>query len=173
MINKDELLFTVDENNQPVAPLGRTLAHEQGVWHRTTDIAVVNSKKELLCHKRSMLKDAGPGMWDICFGGHILAGVDPIKGAMEELEEESGLKVAEPDLKFLGTVQHISRSGKNKEFRYVYIYYWDGPMSDLKLEKDEVEEVRWTDIETIKNNRDNSEHWSGMPQLETLLAELK
>lgn len=34
MINKDELLFVVDENNNPVEPKPRKKVHTKGYWHR-------------------------------------------------------------------------------------------------------------------------------------------
>lgn len=170
MINKQELIFTVDENNQPIEPLERHAAHKQGVWHRTTDIAVVNSKNEILCHKRSILKDTGPGLWDACFGGHMAPGTEAVDGAVIELGEESGLIVKPADLEFAGTVPHIQAN--NKEFRYLFVYRWDGPFSDLKLEEDEVSEVKWVPIDVVRSNRENSAEWSTMPFLEMLLSKL-
>ncbi len=172
MINKQEIIFTVDEKNNPIKPVERQQAHEQGIWHRTTDIAVVNSKQEILCHKRSMLKDTGAGLWDVCFGGHTLAGVESLPAAILELQEESGLTANPEDLIFVGVVTHVNKTGNNKEFRYGYIYRWDGPMSDLHLEKDEIDEVKWVPSDVIKANRDNRDEWSAMPYFDLLMEKL-
>ena len=64
MINKDELLFAVDENNKPIEPMPRAKAHTEGVWHRNAHIWIVNPNREVLVHKRSMLKDSNPGKWE-------------------------------------------------------------------------------------------------------------
>lgn len=173
MINSQELLFTVDENNTPIEPVERSRAHVEGIWHRTTDIAVVNSKNEILCHKRSLLKDTGPGNWDVCFGGHTLVGVDSQIAAAVELKEESGLVASEEELKYIATIKYVSKSGKNNEFRYLYIYKWDGELESLELEKDEIDEVRWVGLEEIIKNRDNQEAWSPMPHLDYLIVALK
>lgn len=169
MINKTELLFAVDENNQPIEPVERQKAHAEGVWHRTTDIAVVNSDREILCHKRSVLKDTGPGLWDSCFGGHIGPGVESVKGAIQELKEESGLDPNENDLKFLGIIQHVSENEKNKEFRYFYIYIWNGKSEDIKFEKDEISEVKWVGVEILKKEIIDKNEWSPAPHFDKLL----
>lgn len=171
MINHKELIFTVDENNNPIEPVERRQAHVQGIWHRTTDIAVINSKNEILCHKRSMLKDTGKGLWDACFGGHMAPGIEAVDGAVLELKEESGLDAKPSDLKYITTIKHIR--GNNKEFRHLFIYRWDGSADDLKLEEDEVSEVKWIPIEEVNNNRNNSAVWSPLPFMDALLKNLR
>lgn len=173
MINKHELVFAVDENNNPVEPVERQKAHTEGFWHRTNDIVVVNSKKEILCSKRSMFKDTSPGSWDASFGGHVLAGTDDISSALQELKEESGLDANEQDLEFVGIVRHIDFNGKNKEFRYCYIFNWNGSPSDLQLEKEEIDEVKWVPIEIVEKNRQNWPEWSPMPYFDMLFEKLQ
>src|SRR3972149_9795928 len=94
MINDQELLFVVDENNKPLKPLPRRVVHSQGIWHRTSHIWVINVKKELLCQKRSMKVDRYPGFWEPRFGGHLAPDEDYLVGAVKEIGEELGVKVA-------------------------------------------------------------------------------
>jgi isopentenyldiphosphate isomerase len=172
MINKDEIIFGVDEFNRPTGGVLRRKAHTAGLWHRTTDIVVVNSKNEVLAHKRSMQKDSGPGLWDPVFGGHMAPGAEAVMAAREELREEAGLDVKPSDLKFFAICRHVSENRKNKEYRYGYIYHWDGKAEDIHFEKDEITEVKWVSLETLKNNRDNRSEWSPMPCLDELLKNL-
>ena len=171
MLNKDEIIFTVDANNKPIEPMQRQKVHAEGIWHRTTDIIVVNHKRELICHKRSMQKDTGAGLWDSAFGGHTLAGAESLDAAALELFEESGLKPKLKDLKFIGIVKYMSQSGNNKEFRYAYLYKWNGKIEDLNLEKDEIDEAKWVPLDVVKTKRDDPE-WSPMPYIDILLREL-
>ena len=168
MINKNELIFAVDENNNPIEPAERWKAHAEGIWHRSSDIAVVNSKKEILCNKRSLQKDHSPGMWDGTFGGHTLAGQDSLAGAKQELLEESGL--AADKLEFVAIVKYVDRNDTNKEFRYLYVYRWDGDLKELKLEAAEIDEAKWFPLHTLVENKDNRQQWSPMPYLDELLA---
>ncbi|HXS15141.1 MAG TPA: NUDIX domain-containing protein, partial [Candidatus Saccharimonadales bacterium] len=85
MIKKDELLFTVDENNLLQEPKPRNEVHANGYWHRTAHIWIFNDKKEILCQKRSLLKDMNPGKWEPFFGGHMAPQEEYIDNALLEL----------------------------------------------------------------------------------------
>lgn len=74
MINSEELLFCVDDNNNPIEPLPRKFVHANSVWHRVSHIYVVNTQnKQILCQQRSLKKDALPGIQEAYFGGHVLS----------------------------------------------------------------------------------------------------
>lgn len=143
MIDKDELIFTVDEHNQPVDPQSRTAAHKDGHWHRTAHIWVRNKKGELLCQQRSLLKDTRPGFWEAHFGGHLAPDMEYIDGAVTELKEETGLTAPKENLKLWQVYKHSSDDHPNNEFQAVYLYDWDSQISDLSPEEDEVAEVKW------------------------------
>jgi isopentenyldiphosphate isomerase len=169
MINNQELLFTVDENNEPVEPKLRSVVHSTGAWHRKTDIWVYNSKGSLLCHKRSLLKDSSPGLWDTTFGGHVLAGEDTLDNAVAELKEESSISANKADLEYL-ILTRDNRNGLNRQFRYNYIYRWEGKAEDLELEADEVEQAIWFNIEELCKLRENEpDNWTHPPQIAELL----
>lgn len=172
MINKNELLFAVDENNQPIVPVERLRAHTEGIWHRNAHVWVVNSKNEALCNKRSKLKDHNPGKWEAFFGGHVLAGISPVQGAIQELQEELGLKAKESDLKFWKKIK-CDFEPENKEFIYVYIYFYDGRADQLRFEKEEMDEIKWAalaDIKKFASDRDSA--WTTYPHIPELLEYL-
>lgn len=159
MINSDELLFCVDENNIPIDPQPRKIVHTTGIWHRTSHIWIINNKGEILCQKRSLLKDKAPGLWDGFFGGHIPPNVSYLKHAMTELNEEVGLNTSDKDLK----EAFVYKLDKGKEFVGVFIFNWNGDETKLKLEADEVSEVKWFTKLELKNNLDkNDGKWSIM-----------
>ena len=174
MINKEELIFTVDEDNQPIETVTRKQAHVEGIWHRVADIVVINSKNEILCNQRSLLKENNPGRWDICFGGHALVGTEMIQCALDELREESGLIAKPEDLVFYGQYKHSSNNGKNNEFYYAYIYKWDGKISDLTLEQEEVADAKWVPLATLYQEYvvDKNNIWTHPPYAEDLLNEM-
>ena len=148
MINNDELLFAVDDNNSPIEPVARKDAHERGIWHRNAHIWIYNSRKEILCHKRSRLKASSPGKWEAFFGGHAGPGVEMADAAAVELKEESGIGANKDDLQFL-RIQKYSH-GTNNEFLYIYLYKWDGEINSLQLEQEEVEEVKWVPLDMLE-----------------------
>jgi len=151
MINKNELLFVVDENNKPLDPKPRHMVHREGNWHRVSVVWVINSKGQILAHRRSMLKDSGAGKWQICFGGHLNHEDSYQSGAHKELKEETGLDI--PDYKL--DLYKIHRSEKNvyfpdKEFQAIYYTFWDGDVANLVLEEEEVDIVEWYFLEDLK-----------------------
>ena len=171
MIIKKELLFTVDESNNPIEPMPRDIVHGNSIWHRTNQIWIINDKKQILCQKRSLLKDMNPGKWEALFGGHIKAGQDYVDNALDELREELGLVVEKNDLHFFT----IHKSFEHKEFEGIYYLKWNGNLNDLHLETEEVDQVKWFEIkellEVIVNKK--SENWSKFGYEEELLTELQ
>lgn len=171
MIIKKELLFTVDESNNPIEPMPRDIVHGNGIWHRTNQIWIINDKKQILCQRRSLLKDMNPGKWEALFGGHIKAGQDYVDNALDELREELGIVVKKDDLHFFT----IHKSIEHKEFEGIYYLEWNGNLNDLHLEKEEVDQVKWFEInellEVLVNKK--SENWSKFGYEEELLTELQ
>lgn len=167
MIDSSELLFVVDENNNPIAPKPRSEVHKDGYWHRTSHIIVFNNKKQILCHKRSLVKDTSPGNWDPYFGGHLAPGVSYVDGAIEELKEEVGLIAKAQELK----LWKIYQNKTNVEFQGVYIYIWNGDVKTLKFEKDEIDEVAWYAIDEVRSNSliEKKDKWSKIEYLKDLL----
>jgi len=118
MINPGELIFCVDYKNVPINPFPRNIAHRDHVWHRASDIWVVDpSRKNVLCHRRSANKDTHPSLFDSTFGGHLLADETPDKNAERELAEEIGVRVDHSCLNFVGIVPLI------KQFEYQIVTY--------------------------------------------------
>ena len=89
-----EYIDIFDYNNNPTGEIKeKTQAHEDGNFHRTAHVWIMNDKKELLLQKRSATKKSHPNFWDISGAGHIRAGETVIEGAIRELKEELGVEV--------------------------------------------------------------------------------
>lgn len=156
MINGDELLFVVDENNNPLQTKSRNETHAKHLWHRCSHIWVISSKKQVLCQKRTLLKDVNPGKWEAHFGGHVKYGEDYIDNAVIESREEIGLDRTKNDMIFFQIYKYIH----DREFQGIFYTYWNGSTNKLKLEKEEVEEVKWVNIiELQKIFKEKNESW--------------
>ncbi len=73
--------------------LPRAQAIATGAWCRSTNVFVMNSKGEILCHQRSLGKERLPGVWSTHLGGHVGSGETYETNALKEVEEEAGLLV--------------------------------------------------------------------------------
>lgn len=143
MLNKYELLFVVDEHNQPLEPKTRDSVHKDGDWHRVSHVWIFNHNFDVLCQKRSEKKDKNPGKWEPYFGGHLGPGTDYLEGALTEVSEELSLTLAE--LTFAFVHKNISA----KEFQGIFYAIWSGQFDNLQLETDEVAEISWIPIEKL------------------------
>ena len=89
----DELvdLVDVDDNVLEVVTRAEMRARGSAARHRACYVAVVNSRDELVVHRRAAWKDVFPGWWDLCFGGVLGAGEGWEDAARRELLEEAGI----------------------------------------------------------------------------------
>lgn len=151
-----EYIDIFDENDNPTGEIKeKTKAHEEGNFHRTAHIWIMNDKKELLLQKRSATKKSHPNCWDISGAGHIRSGETVIEGAIRELNEELGIKVNEDDLKFIAIVKS-TKNPQNQEFGYVYLLKSNNEIKDYTFGDNEVSEVKYVyfeDLEKMVANR--------------------
>ncbi len=146
----EECFDIVDENNEPTGEVkSRAEVHKAGQdWHRASGIWIINSKKQILCQRRSHKKDVHPGLWQSFLGGHLKAGETYIQNAIGELNEELGLEISADDLMPL----FIKKSDKMKHFSQIYILKLDKDEKDFKFNDGEVEQVGWFDIYSLKRD---------------------
>ena len=152
-----EYIDIFDENNNPTGEIKEKVqAHEDGNFHRTAHIWIMNNKKELLLQKRSATKKSHPNCWDISGAGHIKAGETVLEGAIRELKEELGIKVSGSDLKFIAIVKS-TKNPKNMEFAYVYLLRCNERVENYIFEDDEVSEVKYVYFEELEKMVANRE----------------
>ncbi len=180
-----EFFDITDDNGVPTGEtVSRSEAHEKGIPHRTAHIWVVRKNSDsyqVLLQKRSAEKDSFPGMYDTSSAGHIQAGDDPLESALRELQEELGIKADEKDLSYAGRfhikyeMEFHGKMFRDDEVAFVYVYEKPVEIEDLVLQKEEVEEVRWFDIEEVHEGCIHRDGTFCVPieGLETLMKYLK
>lgn len=135
-------------------------AHEKGLIHLAAQVWILNSQGQLLLQKRSANKRAYPNLWDISAAGHVSSGETSVEGAMKEVREELGLKLEESELKLLFSLeQHVVLNNGtyiNNEFNDVYLVNKDVDVGDIKMQKEEVSEVKWMSVAEIKTLIENN-----------------
>ena len=145
-----EYIDIFDDNNIPTGEIKeKTQAHEEGKFHRTAHIWIINNNKELLLQKRSATKKSHPNCWDISGAGHIKAGETVIEGAIRELKEELGVEIKEEELEFISIVKSV-KNPKNHEFQYVYLLNRNNKIEDYIFEDKEVSEVKYIYFEELE-----------------------
>ena len=132
-------------------PTGRTIERgkplQAGEYMLAVHIYIVNSKGEYLMQKRSSTKEVLPGIWDTT-GGAVTAGEDSRLGALREVEEEIGIKLALDELEYTARIQ------REQSFVDIWFLKKDFDADECILQEEEVEAVKWVSakemIEHIK-----------------------
>lgn len=115
-------------------------------YHKPVWIWIINSKNEVLVQKRATCKKNHPNEWDMPSAGHVVAGESSIEGAIRETYEELGLETKESDYQFVG--EYIA--DKSMEIAQIYLLKMDLDIKKLKLQKEEVAQVKWLSYENFK-----------------------
>lgn len=103
---------------------------------------IQNSKGEFLIQKRSIQKNGKYAST----GGHAKTGESSIEAMMTEIKEELGLSVNPNELNLV----YSGRDDPTQEFFDIYYIKKDFEISDLILQKEEVESVEWLSINEIE-----------------------
>lgn len=180
-----EYLDVCDENGIPTGEtVERETAHQNGICHRTAHVWVLRKERgryEILLQKRSDCKDSYPGCYDTSSAGHVPAGDEPLDSGIRELSEELGLYAEKSDLMYAGsfrnryeTVFH-EKAFRDNEVSFVYVLSKEVDISGLRLQKEELSEVRWFDLlyvygERLKGNPDFCVTVSGLKVLMKFLG---
>lgn len=116
----------------------------------------MNKEGKVLLQQRSLNKKKNPGKWAKT-GGHVDAGETCEEAIKREVYEEIGLKVKDNEINNI----EIFKSKNNKEnyYSYGYIFITDLKEKDFKLQKEEVNAVKYFSIEELEeakkqNNND-------------------
>ncbi len=158
-----EYIDVIDENNNLTGKVvSKNEVHEKGLFYREVIGIIVNDKNEVLLQKRAASKKEHANKWEFCYG-HVSAGEMPRTAMLRELEEESGLKLTNNDLIFLGlekTVEsNIDGSRYHNVFSYVYLIKTINKIEEYVFDTDEVSEGKYISIDELKQlflNKDKS-----------------
>ena len=156
----EEQFDITDERGFPTGKtVSRSKAHEKGILHRTAHTWIVRKNGDsyqVLLQKRSADKDSFPSMYDTSSAGHILAGDTPLETAARELKEELGIEIKQDcEFKLIGKFRiKYEKEFHGKMFRdneVAFVYIYDEPVDETKLvlQDNEVENVKWFDVEEV------------------------
>ncbi len=108
-------------------------------------IYIENSNGEFLMQKTSIEK----GGEYSSTGGHIGRGESPIKSIKREVLEELGIDIEKDDVKELGFLCY------DKPLRFMFYLKKDIDINDVKIQKEEVDYVKYMTVDEINNLIDN------------------
>ena len=156
----EEKVILVDKNDNQVGLMPKLEAHEKGVLHRAFSIFIFNSRYELLLQKRASSKYHSGGLWTNTCCSHPREGEDTLDAANRRLDEEMGIKTSLRKVYDFIYKAELDNQLTEHEFDHVFYGVCD---NDPILNKDEAEDFKWVDMETLNNdiikNEDNYTVW--------------
>ena len=148
-----ESVILVDEKDNQVGLMPKLEAHQKGLLHRAFSVFIFNSDYKLLLQKRASSKYHSGGLWTNTCCSHPRDGEDIIDAANRRLNEEMGIKTSlRKVFDFIYTAKLDNNLIEN-EFDHVFYGVYD---IDPIINKDEAEDFKWVDMETLKNDIENN-----------------
>lgn len=119
----------------------------EGYYPMVVMVVIKNSRNEFLMQKRVESKG---GDWGVT-GGHPKSGETPIEGIITEVKEELGLDLNKDEF----TLYDSGCDGK--DCYKMYFVNKDINIKDIKIQEDELTEVRWFSMDELKHMVDIGE----------------
>lgn len=115
----------------------RSESLKPGELHLVVHVCIFNSKDQLLIQKRQPFKKGWSNIWDLTVGGSAVAGEDSQKAAERETKEEIGLTIHIDNIR-----PHFTINFENG-FDDYYLITKDVDLTELTLQEEEVQAVKW------------------------------
>ena len=132
-------LNIIDEGGKIIGEETRENIHNQGLLHREIHVWFYTPKGEIIFQHREKDKDTYPDLLDATVGGHVEIGSDYENTALQELVEETGIKIEKNNLAFIQMVRSktfdTATDKTNNVIRAIYAYRYEGKVENLKVEK--------------------------------------
>ena len=120
---------------------GETLASNE--YHVVVHVCIFNSQGQMLIQQRQPFKHGWSNLWDITCGGSAVAGDTSQQAASRELFEELGIRYDFEDMRPQFTMNF------QRGFDDYYLIEYDIDLSELTLQQEEVQAVKWATLEEI------------------------
>jgi isopentenyl-diphosphate delta-isomerase len=135
-------IFTRDGELLGRAP--RSRVHREGLWHRSAQVFLFDSRGRLLLQRRVADKDVCGGLWDQSAAEHLVPGESYPSAARRGLEEELGIRgvdlepLGEP---FAGRLDQPELGIRDYELQQAFRGVWDGAVLPNPAEVAEVRAI--------------------------------
>ena len=158
----EEMIDVLDEQTGELTGevISKNQAHKTGAWHGSIHIIITNKdRNKTLLQKRCAEKKLYPNTWDIAVGGHITSGENALTSAKRELQEELGLDLNNYEIKQVDRIkEQLNNNGViSNEFVTIYLIEADIDISAIKLQEEEVSEIKWCSKEELNYLISNKE----------------
>lgn len=142
----DEQLDIIDDQNQVIGTIGKSIAHKDGLLHRIVIGELVNSKGEY-CFVKQASDRQDPGSFVSPIGGHVGAGESLDDALIRECQEECGFTPT--NFKFVGSTIYDRQVIGRKENHLFLVYEINTDQNPI-LNHESVQ-FKWFSVAEIKS----------------------
>lgn len=122
-----------------------SLANKHKLWTRGVRVLMQTTDDKFVAEKRSSSVIFARGLLDLTLGGYVDAYEDPLKAAIRETFEETGIKLEPSQLKFLqvykGSHYHPKYRRTTRGFVHCYFARLKPNQQNFKVQQSEVAEI--------------------------------
>jgi len=138
--NPEEIIAIVDDDDNVIGETKRREIHAKGILHREAYVYLINSKKQVLLHKRVDMP-----IWDHSCSGHFPTKQSYLEAAQREFEEELGIKLDKKEFNEIAVekLETIRPDMHNHRFAKIFLVRKDIPLDEFKVDEGEIVEVRY------------------------------
>ncbi len=155
MSEQQQTLEVVDENDNVIGLETREKVHQEGLLHREIHVWFITPKGEIIFQHRAKDKDTYPDKLDATVGGHVEPGMSYDDTVIKECKEETGIDIDPSSILFLRKMKKKSfdeiTGRTNNTIRSQYAYFYDGSISDLRVELGKAEGFEAWKIDDLQN----------------------
>lgn len=163
-----EWIDLYDEHRTPLGrQINRSAATPPGTYRLVVHVALFNSAGELLIQRRSPEKQLCPGLWDLTAAGGVMAGESSRQAAERETAEELGYALD------LGGQRAALTVNFDEGFDDFFVAIHEVELSAMRLQTEEVAEVRWVSLDQAETLRERGEFIAYPPGFLSLLWGLR
>lgn len=119
-----------------------------GEYRLSCFVWIINDENQFLIQQRLATAKKCPNMWSTT-GGGAKVGEDSITGTLTELKEELGITLNKEDLTFIGSFIRFN------DFVEIFVANLSIDINDVKIAKNEVQDVKWAIIDEYENMIEN------------------
>lgn len=150
-----EQVVLVDEQDNQVGLEEKIKAHEKALLHRAFSVILFRKRGneiQTLLQQRNIEKYHSGGLWTNACCSHPRDKEEVITAGRRRLQEELGIDV---DLEYMGNFVYkfaFDNGLTEHEFDHVLCGIFDKELEMSHVNKEEVQAVKWVNIENIQNN---------------------
>ncbi len=148
-----ELFEIFDKEGNALGTEKRGIVHRAGVLHKGIHGYLLDEKGRVFIQKRSQEKENEPGKWDASIAEHLKPGESFEDAFKRGVKEELGVEVKEAEK--IGERENLFEKGEIHDRDWVGLF--KGKIEgEIKLQKEEVSEVKWIGKEELLKEMDET-----------------